>query len=158
VPTYVLGTFYIRFLVMYQGYESRKNCKPSCTTIILTQCSKSMHRWNPLCKGFILSHFDGACCVGKHCVLIHTIVRKSLVKYCAIDSKRHPKGIPRRERVNPSKKWLDVQWMHGGCSGRAGSVTTAVVEAKKDRCANTDSWVLPWLSVYSPTGSTRFDV
>ena len=30
VPTYVLGTFYIRFF-MYQGYERWKNCKPSCT-------------------------------------------------------------------------------------------------------------------------------
>ena len=28
--------------------------------------SKSMHCWNPLCKGFILSHFGRACCVGKH--------------------------------------------------------------------------------------------
>ena len=67
----------------------------SATTIILPQCSKSMHRWNPLCKGFILSHFGQACFVGQHCVLIHTIVRKALVKYC----KRTPKGPPRRERV-----------------------------------------------------------
>jgi hypothetical protein len=29
VPTYVLGTFYIVFFG-YQGYERRKNCKPSC--------------------------------------------------------------------------------------------------------------------------------
>ena len=36
-----------------------------------------------------------ACCVGQHCVLIHTIVRKALVKYC----KRRTKGAPRRERV-----------------------------------------------------------
>ena len=28
MPTYVLGTFYIRFFC-YQGYERRKNCKPS---------------------------------------------------------------------------------------------------------------------------------
>ena len=35
-----------------------KRCM-SATTIILMLCSKSMHRWNPLCKGFILSHFDG---------------------------------------------------------------------------------------------------
>ncbi len=33
VFTYVLGTFYIRFF-MYQGYESRKNCKPSCISMI----------------------------------------------------------------------------------------------------------------------------
>ena len=64
-------------------------------TLILMLCSKSMHRWNPLCKGFILSHFGRACCMGQHCVLIHTIVRKSLVKYC----KRPPKGTPRWERV-----------------------------------------------------------
>jgi hypothetical protein len=38
-----------------------KRCM-SATTIILTQCSKSMHRWNPLCEGFILSHFDGMLC------------------------------------------------------------------------------------------------
>jgi len=67
----------------------------STTTKILTLSSKSMHRWNPLCKGFILSHFGRACCVGQHCVLIHTIVRKSLVKYC----KRRTKGAPRWERV-----------------------------------------------------------
>jgi len=66
-----------------------------CTTKILTLSSKSMHHWNPLCKGFILSHFGQACCVGQHCILIHVIIRKSLLKYC----KRHPKGIPRRERV-----------------------------------------------------------
>ena len=35
-----------------------KRCM-SATTIILMKCSKSMHHWNPLCKGFILSHFDG---------------------------------------------------------------------------------------------------
>ena len=60
-----------------------KRCM-SATTIILTQCSKSMHRWNPLCKGFIL------CCVGgQHRVLIHTIVRKALVKYCKGTVKAH---------------------------------------------------------------------
>ena len=32
VSIYVLGTFYIRFF-MYQGYESRKNCKPSCVLL-----------------------------------------------------------------------------------------------------------------------------
>ena len=36
-----------------------KRCCMSATTIILTQCSKSMHRWNPICMGFIMSHFDG---------------------------------------------------------------------------------------------------
>ena len=36
-----------------------------------------------------------ACCMGQHCVLIHTIVRKSLVKYCKTLTKR----LPRRERV-----------------------------------------------------------
>ena len=71
-----------------------KRCM-SATTIILMLCSKSMHRWNPLCKGFILSHFGWVCCVGQHCVLIHTIVRLPLVKYC----KRPPKGTPRWERV-----------------------------------------------------------
>ena len=71
-----------------------KRCM-SATTIILMLCSKSMHRWNPLCKGFILSHFGRACCLGQHCVLIHTIVRKALVKY----SKRRSKGGPRQERV-----------------------------------------------------------
>ncbi len=28
--TYLVHSTYV-FLVMYQGYESRKNCKPSCT-------------------------------------------------------------------------------------------------------------------------------
>ena len=32
--TYLVHSTYV-FLVMYQGYESRKNCKPSCTYIIL---------------------------------------------------------------------------------------------------------------------------
>jgi hypothetical protein len=72
-----------------------KRCM-SATTIILMLCSKSMHHWNPLCNGFILSHFGRACWLGQHCVLIHTIVRKALVKY----SKRRSKGGPRRERVN----------------------------------------------------------
>ena len=36
-----------------------------------------------------------ACCLGQHCVLIHTIVRKSLLKYCKTRTKR----APRRERV-----------------------------------------------------------
>jgi len=54
-----------------------------------------MHRWNPLCKGFILSHFGWVCCVGQHRVLIHTIVRKSRVKYC----KKRTKSAPRQERV-----------------------------------------------------------
>ena len=67
-----------------------KRCM-SATTIILMLCSKSMHRWNPLCKGFILSHFGRACCLGQHCFLIHTIVRKALVKY----SKRRSKGGPK---------------------------------------------------------------
>ena len=57
---------------------------------------KSMHRWNPICKGFMLSHFGRVCCVGQHRGMIHTIVRKSLVKYCKTQSKRSP----RRERVN----------------------------------------------------------
>jgi len=47
---------------------------------------KSMHRWNPICKGFILSHFGWVCCVGQHRGMIHTIVRKSLVKYCKNDT------------------------------------------------------------------------
>ena len=45
-----------------------KRCT-SATTIILMLCSKLMHQWNPLCKGFILSHFGWACCVGQHCIL-----------------------------------------------------------------------------------------
>ena len=28
--------------------------------------NKTEANWNPLCKGFILSHFGRACCVGKH--------------------------------------------------------------------------------------------
>jgi hypothetical protein len=35
-----------------------KRCM-SATTNLLTQCSKSMHRWNPLCKGFILVTLTG---------------------------------------------------------------------------------------------------
>ena len=57
---------------------------------------KSMHCWNPICKGFMLSHFGRVCCVGQHRGMIHTIVRKSLVKYCKTRSKRGP----RQERVN----------------------------------------------------------
>ena len=41
-----------------------------------------------------------ACCVGQQCVLIHTIVRKSLVKYCKTLTKR----LPRRERVKPCRQ------------------------------------------------------
>ena len=52
--------------------------------------------------------------MGQHCVLIHTIVRKSLVKYCAIDSKRHPKGIPRRERVKSTYFLVHVRPARGG--------------------------------------------
>jgi hypothetical protein len=54
----------------------------SAATIILMMNFKLMHRWNPLCKGFMLSHFGRVCCVCQHRRMIHTIVRKSLVKYC----------------------------------------------------------------------------
>ena len=76
-----------------KNYPS-KRCM-SATTIILTLCSKSMHCWNPLCKGFILTHFGRSCCVGQHCLLIHAIICKTLVKNC----KKHTKSIPRQERV-----------------------------------------------------------
>ena len=33
-----------------------------------------------------------ACCLGQHCVLIHTIVRKSLLKYCKSAPKAHLGG------------------------------------------------------------------
>jgi hypothetical protein len=49
-----------------------KRCLPAAT-IILMLCSKSMHRWNPLCKGFILSHFGRACYVGQLFLLIHNL-------------------------------------------------------------------------------------
>ena len=42
-----------------QNHASRT----SATTLILTLCHKSIHRWNPLCKGFILSHFGRVACV-----------------------------------------------------------------------------------------------
>ena len=34
--TYLVHSTYV-FLVMYQGYESRKNCKPSCTSQVTTE-------------------------------------------------------------------------------------------------------------------------
>jgi hypothetical protein len=42
VPTYVLGTFYIRFFG-YQGYKSRKNCKPSCRQKATLQATRVIH-------------------------------------------------------------------------------------------------------------------
>ena len=77
-----------------------KRCT-SAATIILMMNFKSMHRWNPLCKGFMLSHFGRVCCVGQHRGMIHTIVRKSLVKYCKTRSKHGP----RRERVKGCLVW-----------------------------------------------------
>ena len=51
----------------------------SATTIILPLCSKSMHRWNPPCKGFILSHFGRACCVGQQRLMLHNLTYVPLV-------------------------------------------------------------------------------
>ena len=82
----------------------------SATTIILSSYSQSQCRWNPLCKGFILSHFGWACCVGQHCVLIHTLVRKSLVKYCKTCTKCAPRLIARWERV----KLLNYEFVVAG--------------------------------------------
>ena len=60
------------------------------TTIILMMNFQSLNRWNPLCNGFILSHFRWVCCMGQYCILIHMIVCKSLVKYCKMPHKCHP--------------------------------------------------------------------
>ena len=38
-------------------------------TLILTLCHKSIHRWNQLCKGFILSHFGWVACMVHHGLL-----------------------------------------------------------------------------------------
>jgi hypothetical protein len=40
---------------------------------ILTSCSKSMLCWNPLCKGFILSHFGRACLCGATSPFVHNL-------------------------------------------------------------------------------------
>jgi len=58
--------------------------------------------------------------VGQHCVLIHTIVRKSLVNYC----KRHPNGIPRQERVK-----LLIYFV-----SREKEINTRVLSAKSHNC------------------------
>ena len=73
----------------YKNSPPWKRCLLPAATIILTLCSKSIYCWNPLCKGFILSHFGRACCVGQHCDLIHTIVRKSLVRTPPPPVRRH---------------------------------------------------------------------
>ncbi len=39
-----------------------------------------MHRWNPKCMSFILSHFERAGCMGQYCLRVHTKVHISLVK------------------------------------------------------------------------------
>jgi hypothetical protein len=67
---------------------------------------KPMHRWNPICKGFMLSHFGWVCCVGQHRGMIHTIVRKSLVKYC----KWHPNDTQGRKGLNPTKCYSTPRW------------------------------------------------
>jgi hypothetical protein len=36
---------------------------PFPSASILTLCHKSIHRWNQLCKGFILSHFEWVACI-----------------------------------------------------------------------------------------------
>jgi hypothetical protein len=48
-----------------QNHASRT----SATTLILTLSSKSMCRWNLICKGFILSHFGRVACVVHHGLL-----------------------------------------------------------------------------------------
>ena len=50
---------------------------------------------SPMQAGLHSESLWRACCVGQHCVLIHPIVHKSLVKY----SKMLTKCLPRRERV-----------------------------------------------------------
>jgi len=77
-----------------------KGCM-SATTIIVTLCSKSMDCWNPLCKGFILSHFGLACCLGQHCVLRHTIVYKALVNTV--------KGVPKAHLGGKRLNWFLVK-------------------------------------------------
>ena len=58
-----------------------QKCPPkrsmSVTNLILTFYFTAMHRWNPLLKGFISSHFERVGCVVQHGVSIHTKVRKN---------------------------------------------------------------------------------
>ncbi len=49
----------------------------STTALIIALSSKTMHHWNPLFKGFILSHFEQVGCVFQHGLLIHRRVPNS---------------------------------------------------------------------------------
>ena len=63
-------------------------------TLILTLCHKSIHRWNQLCKGFILSHFGWVACMVHHGLLgLHLCISTIGIstKYCNEPTNYPPK-------------------------------------------------------------------